>query len=222
MVDASALVPFFIALLALQLSPGPDMMLIIGRGIGQGRRTAFLTAIGATLLAGAVQLPLLALGLASLIQASPVAFNVLRWAGAAYLGWLGTRLLLQSRKSTDAPVSRVPITAGRALREGMISNLTNPKALVFMLAFLPQFVNPHGTLPIAIQLLLLGTLQKLSGFAVLAGIAAGAGGMGDWTSLRPRLIVWQQRFTGLVMLALGIHLLLVSDAHLSISGDRAP
>lgn len=77
MVDASALVPFFIALLALQLSPGPDMMLIIGRGIGQGRRTAFLTAIGATLLAGAVQLPLLALGLASLIQASPVAFNVL-------------------------------------------------------------------------------------------------------------------------------------------------
>ncbi len=83
----------------------------------------------------------------SFIQASPVALNVLSWAGAAYLIRLGIKLLLQSRKF--AYVTRPPVTASRALREGIISNLTSPKERLFMLAFLPQFVNPNGTLPAA-------------------------------------------------------------------------
>lgn len=211
MSELSTLAPFFLALLALQLSPGPDMMLVIGKGIGQGRRTAFLVAVGATMLAGAIQLPLLVLGLASLIQSSPLAFNILRWAGALYLSWLGIKMLLNSRGTTNPTVTLAQISSMKALREGMISNLTNPKALVFMLAFLPQFVNPEGNWPVVMQLLLLGILQKLSGFVVLGSIALGAGGIGEWISRRPHLIAWQQRFTGLVMLGLGVRLFLSGD-----------
>nr|WP_245296689.1 LysE family transporter [Rhizobium bangladeshense] len=69
------------------------MMLVIGRGVGQGRRTAFLSAVGITVLAGAIQISLLILGVGSLLHASLVAFDILRWAGAAYLAWLGVKLL---------------------------------------------------------------------------------------------------------------------------------
>ncbi|MBB3311862.1 threonine/homoserine/homoserine lactone efflux protein [Rhizobium sp. BK196] len=209
---SSTLIPFFLALLALQLSPGPDMLLVIGRGIGQGRRVAFLTAVGGTLAAGLIQLPLLALGIASIIQSSPLAFAILRWVGAAYLIWLGLKLLLKTRGTLDPTVERNPVSSWTALRQGMVSNLTNPKVLVFMLAFLPQFVDPHNGWPVAAQLLILGGMQKLSGFVVLALVALGAGGLGNWLSRRPHLFVWQKRFTGLVMLGLGLRLALTGEA----------
>ena len=209
---SSTLIPFFLALLVLQLSPGPDMLLVIGRGIGQGRRVAFLTAVGGTLAAGLIQLPLLALGIASIIQSSPLAFAILRWVGAAYLIWLGLKLLLKTRGTLDPTVERNPVSSWTALREGMVSNLTNPKVLVFMLAFLPQFVDPHNGWPVAAQLLILGGMQKFSGFVVLALVALGAGGLGDWLSRRPHLLVWQKRFTGIVMLGLGLRLALTGDA----------
>jgi len=209
---SSTLIPFFLALLALQLSPGPDMLLVIGRGIGQGRLVAFLTAVGGTLAAGLIQLPLLALGVASIIQSSPLAFAILRWVGAAYLIWLGLKLLLKTRGTLDPTVERNPVSSWTALREGMVSNLTNPKVLVFMLAFLPQFVDPHNGWPVAAQLLILGGMQKLSGFVVLALVALGAGGLGNWLSRRPHLFVWQKRFTGLVMLGLGLRLALTGEA----------
>lgn len=212
MFDFATLLPFFLALLALQASPGPHMLLVVGRGVGQGRRVALLTAAGATLLAGLVQLPLLALGVASLIQTSPLAFDLLRWAGAAYLVWLGARLLFRSGSGLDGIGAGSPVSDRAALRDGMISNLLNPKVLVFMLAFLPQFVDPNGTWSVTAQLIALGTMQKLSGFVILAGVALGAGGLGNWLSRRPRLLVWQSRFTGIVLVALGLRLALGGDA----------
>ncbi len=212
MLDPATLTPFFFALIALQLSPGPDMLLVMGRGIGQGHRVAFLTAMGATLLAGLVQLPLLALGVASLIQTSPLAFGFLRWAGAAYLLWLGVNLLRQSERSTEAAIKPASVTGWTALWEGAISNLTNPKVLVFMLAFLPQFVDPNSDWSVTTQLLVLGTIQKLSGFAVLPLVAFGAGRLGNWISRRPNLIVWQKRFTGVVLIGLGLRLAFGGDA----------
>jgi len=212
MLDPATLAPFFLALIALQFSPGPDMLLVMGRGIGQGHRVAFLTAVGATLLAGLVQLPLLALGVASLIQSSPLAFGSLRWAGAAYLLWLGINLLRQSGGPTEAAIKPASVTEWTALWEGAISNLTNPKVLVFMLAFLPQFVDPNSDWSITAQLLVLGTIQKSSGFAVLALVAFGAGRLGNWISQRPNLIVWQKRFTGVVLIGLGLRLAFAGDA----------
>ncbi|MCB8820183.1 LysE family translocator [Microvirga rosea] len=205
---------FYMAVLALQLAPGPDMILLLSRGVGQGRRTAVLTAIGMTLLAGLVQLPLLALGVTSLIQASPVAFELLRWAGAAYLVWLGGKLLVGSFRHHGKIVrtSPQPVPDAVALRQGMINNLTNPKAMVFMLAFLPQFVDPDGSWPVTAQLLFLGGVQKLSGFFILVGVALGAGTIGNWLSRRPGLIAWQEGAAGVIMIGLGLRLALSGDA----------
>ena len=117
---------FYAAALAIQLSPGPDMLLVIGRGVGQGRRTAFMSAVRMTLVAGFIQVLLLALGIASLVQASPFAFEMLRWVGAAYLMWLGARPLVGSgRRSVGARGRRRagpsvdPIDQGARSRDGL-------------------------------------------------------------------------------------------------------
>jgi threonine/homoserine/homoserine lactone efflux protein len=214
MLDLPTFLTFYTAVLALQLAPGPDMVLLLSRGVGQGRRTAVLTAIGMTLVAGLIQLPLLALGVTSIIQASPLAFDLLRWAGAAYLVWIGAKLLIASFRGSHALAQRTPqpISDRAALRQGMINNLTNPKAMVFMLAFLPQFVDPTSSWSVTAQLLFLGAVQKLSGFFVLGGVALGTGTIGDWLSRRPGFIAWQERFAGLIMVGLGLRLALGGDA----------
>ncbi|MBM6593824.1 LysE family translocator [Microvirga pudoricolor] len=213
MPDGPTFLTFYAAVLALQLAPGPDMMLLLSRGVGQGRRAAVLTAVGMTLVAGLVQLPLLALGVTSLIAASPLAFDLLRWAGAAYLVWLGATLLVGSfrRHRLDRKAAR-PVSDLAALRQGLINNLTNPKAMVFMLAFLPQFVDPASAWPVTVQLLFLGGVQKLSGFVILGAVALGTGTIGNWLARRPGLIAWQERCAGVVMVALGLRLALTGDA----------
>lgn len=210
MPDPSTLLAFLAAVLAMQVLPGPDIALLVGRGVGQGRRVALWTAVGMTVGAGAVQLPLLALGVASLVRSSPLAYELLRWLGAAYLVWLGARLLRTAGRSTVAVPAQPRVSAFAAAREGVISNLTNPKVAAFMLAFLPQFVDPaHG--PVAVQLLVLGAVQKLSGLCVLGTVALVSGTLGGWIARKPRLVAWQERFTGAVMVALGLRLLLAGE-----------
>src|SRR4051794_27047099 len=94
-----------------------------------------------TVGAGLVQLPLLALGVSSLLRTSPLAFNMLRWCGAVYLFWLGLRLLVWLPTKVDAEVHR-KIRPLVAAGEGMVANLTNPWPMTFMVAFIPQFVDP--------------------------------------------------------------------------------
>ncbi|MGK6312691.1 LysE family translocator [Neorhizobium sp. DT-125] len=214
MPDLATFLTFYAAVLAIQLTPGPDMILVVGRGIGQGRRIALLSAVGMTLLAGIVQLSMLVLGIASLLAASPLAFEVLRWAGTAYLIWLGLKLLVQSGKRANGagPAVLVSMSDGAALREGAINNLTNPKALVFLFAFLPQFVDPAAGWPVAAQLLLLGAVAKLTNFVILTTVALGAGTFGGWLARRPGLVTWQKRFAGIVMIGLGLRLAIAGDA----------
>ncbi|MDR9805625.1 LysE family translocator [Rhizobium hidalgonense] len=213
MLDIGTFLPFYGAVLAIQLSPGPDMVLVIGRGIGQGRRTAILSVVGMTILSGAIQISLLVVGIASILQASPLAFDVLRWIGAAYLIWLGIKLLVRAGgRDRHGPQTPPSISTSKALREGMINNMTNPKALAFLFAFLPQFVDPSSNWPVAAQLLLLGTITKLSNFMILSLVALGSGTFGSWLSRRPRLLIWQERFAGTVMICLGLRLAFSGDA----------
>lgn len=179
-------------------------MLVMARGIGQGRGVALFTVLGMTLGAGLVQLPLLALGISSLVSASPMAFNLLRWAGAAYLVWLGITLLLASPASLNvADMKNVrPLTAAR---EGMIANLVNPWPITFMIAFLPQFVDPNGG-SVTLQLLLLGATQKMTGVLVLGSYAIASGSIGAWIMDRPRVRLWQQRIAGCFIVGLGIRM----------------
>lgn len=212
MLEAAVLIPFAFAVIALAASPGPDLALLIGRGIGQGRNAAFFTAVG-ILLAGMIQVPLLALGFGSVIASSATAFDIVRLAGAGYLAWRGMKLLFGKRQGSDA-ASSTKTTAFAAARDGVVASLSNPKGLIFMLAFLPQFVVPHHG-PVARQILILGITMKLVAFAVEGGIAIVAGALGGWIARHPRLMRWQERLTGGFMIALGLRLAFAGDTRSS-------
>jgi threonine/homoserine/homoserine lactone efflux protein len=119
--------------------------------------------------------------------------TLLRWVGAAYLMWLGVRLIRAAARGEGMSSAAPEISAWRAMREGAINSLTNPKSLLFMFAFLPQFVDP-GTSPVWLQLLLLGAIQKLSGIFSLGGVALASGSVGAWLARRPAFVIWQERF----------------------------
>lgn len=195
----------------MQVPPGPDSMLVMARGIGQGRGVALFTVAGMTLGAGLIQLPLVAFGLSSLIHASSLAFNLLRWAGAAYIVWLGIRLLLSSSATIAAGDIKVlrPLAAAR---EGMIANLSNPWPLMFMVAFLPQFVDPHRG-SVTLQLVLLGATQKTTGVLVLGTYALASGAIGAWIMRHPRAKLWQQRLAGCFIIGLGMRMVIGGSAN---------
>lgn len=196
---------FLLALTLLEISPGPDMMLTIARGVGQGRRIALLTVLGNVFVAGFVQVSFLVLGLVTVVHAWPVALDLLRWVGAAYLMWLGIKMIATS--GTDTRLRKTAkISNWNAVKEGALNSLTNPKSLLFMFAFLPQFVDPV-TGPVWLQLLILGSIQKLAGIVSLGSVAMASGTFGNWLGKRPGFIKWQERFTGVVMIGLGIRML---------------
>ena len=200
-----ALLAFALAVLILQITPGPDMTLILARGIGQGRRIALLTVVGMILVSGFVQVALLVLGVASLLKAYPPALSAMRFVGAAYLVYLGIRIVVASLQGRRLGAKAEEVSSWSAVREGAINNLTNPKPLLFMFAFLPQFVDPAAG-PVWLQLLVLGTLQKLSGALVLGSVALASGAGDEWLHPWPGLLAWQQRLTGFVMIGLGLRL----------------
>jgi threonine/homoserine/homoserine lactone efflux protein len=211
MPESSTYVAFLGALLAYQLSgPGPDMILVISRGIGQGRRVALATAVGCV-MAGAIQIPLLALGLASIINASPIAHETLRWGGALYLTYLGVRLLIGDRSKTDGSrLNATAVSTGTAFRQGVLSNLTNPATLAFMLALLPQFADPSAG-SVTTQLVVLGITMKATGLLILGSVAFAAGSVGVLISRRRSYIVWQERIAGTAMIGLACYLLSVGS-----------
>ncbi|MDX8532779.1 LysE family translocator [Mesorhizobium sp. VK25A] len=211
MPNISTLLTFLAALVVLEITPGPDMMLVIARGIGQGRRIAFLTVVGMVFLAGLFQVGLLVLGVTSLLQAYPSGLVALQWAGALYMLYLGARLIWSSfgsHKNKRVPVTQ--ISDWTAIRDGAINSLTNPKSLLFMFAFLPQFVDPNVG-PVWVQLLVLGSIQKLAGVVSLGSVAMASGTVGQWLKSWPGLLPWQERFTGFVMIGLGLRLLVYGN-----------
>jgi threonine/homoserine/homoserine lactone efflux protein len=212
MPDPTTYIAFLGALLAYQLSgPGPDMILVASRGIALGPKMAFVTAVGCV-SAGVVQIPLLALGLASLINASPLAHEILRWIGAIYLIYVGAKFLLSARhleSSREADIDAPSLWS--AFSQGMISNLTNPQTLAFMLALLPQFVTANGTSPV-LQLVILGLTMKGVGLIVLGSVALASGSAGSWLSGRPRALAWQRGFAGVAMIGLALYMLFAHGA----------
>jgi threonine/homoserine/homoserine lactone efflux protein len=197
---------FVAAVLLMQAVPGPDTILVAARGMGQGRRIALATVFGMTVLAGLIQLPLLAFGLGEIARSHPAIFDVIRLAGAAYLVGLGLRYLLRGgSSSSNAAPQHAPSPAHAAL-QGMFINLMNPNPLVFMLAFLPQFVDPSQG-AVATQLLVLGATQKATGFGVLGLVALASGRLGDRLAARQDIAQWQARIAGAILVALGVWLL---------------
>lgn len=204
--------------LAIQITPGPDMMLVMGRGIGQGYRIAQATALGIA-VAGLVQLPLLAFGISELVTANPWLLDAIRIIGAGYLTYLGLKLIC-AKKPVNPDLSAAHTTFGRAIIDGAIANLMNPKLIVFQLAFLPQFVDTQIG-PIWSQLLILGIVMKACGLVVMSTVALSSRAIGTWIEKYPVWRVIQERFVGAVMILIGLRLLfdLESGSNQSINNN---
>jgi threonine/homoserine/homoserine lactone efflux protein len=206
MFDSTSFALFFIASWALIITPGPDMLYVITRGIAQGRRAGLHSAFGVTsgLL---VHTLLAALGLAALLQTSAIAFLVIKYVGAAYLIYLGIQSF-RAKRDFERSEQQKPIAARAIFWQGFISNVTNPKISIFFLAFLPQFVqSDRGSF--FLQMLILGLLFAVFGIAFLSVIGAFAGQIGGWLSNKPALVNRFHWLTGGVLIGLGIRLAFV-------------
>jgi threonine/homoserine/homoserine lactone efflux protein len=170
MPDFHSLLLFVTAGLALNLTPGPDMLYVAARSTGEGRRAGIVSALG--IGAGTlVHIAALALGLSALLTAVPAAYDAVRYVGAAYLLWLGARALL--RPGSTAATTVAPAPLGVVFRQGVVTNVLNPKVALFFLAFLPQFVDPARGDPVA-QTIALGLLFDVQGTVVNVLVALAA------------------------------------------------
>lgn len=202
----ASIVSFALVVGLLTLTPGLDTALILRTSLLSGRRPAWGVVLGiqaGTLTWGA----LTAAGVSALLAASQLAYDVLRWAGAGYLVWLGARMLWQSRRHGDAGAAlpEQPGQAGfrSAFRRGLLTNLINPKVGVFYVAVLPQFM-PQDVPPVAMGLLLAAVhvAEGLLWSTVLIGFT---GLMREWLR-RPAIKRGLDRLTGLIVIGFGVRL----------------
>ena len=199
--DTSSLGVFVAASVALLIVPGPAVLYIVGRSLRHGRAAGFLSVLGictGTLL----HVVAAALGLTALLRASPIAFSAIRYAGAAYLVWLG----VQALRSGERSIATEPVPHDGALqifRQGVLVNVLNPKTALFFLAFLPQFVNPaRGT--VGGQVLFLGGLFVLLSVISDSAYAFLAGTFGQYLQRSPRFWRSQRYVTSGIFVALGL------------------
>ena len=171
MMDPWILLAFVPAALALNLTPGADMMFCLAQGLRGGARPAWAASLGIS-TGSMVHVTLAGLGLGAIVAASPWLFGVLRWVGVAYLVWLAVKTVRTPLSAGDAP----PVRPSRAFRDGLLVNLSNPKVILFILAFLPQFVDPAR--PILPQFLLMGAVIALGGGIINGLVGQFAAGLG--------------------------------------------
>ncbi|MGP6087232.1 LysE family translocator [Antarctobacter jejuensis] len=169
-IDPLLLLAFIPAGLALNVTPGPDMMFCMAQGLRGGARCGWAASSGVA-LGGMVHVLLAGLGLGALVTALPGAFDVIRWGGAAYLAWIAWKTLRTPIAGSDAPA----LLPARALRQGFVVNITNPKFILFVLAFVPQFIDP--VLPVLPQFLIYGLLMSTGGLIVNGLVGQFAGQM---------------------------------------------
>ena len=202
MPDSRSLALFLAAGLALNLTPGPDMLYVAARGASEGRAAGIVSALGIG-VGTLVHIALVAAGLAALLATVPVAYLALRLGGAAYLVYLGVRAL-RATPGSGGVATLEPAPLGVIFRQGVITNVLNPKVALFFLAFLPQFVDPSRGRP-ALQVIALGLLFDVSGTLVNLAVALGSSRVAArLRSGRSAHIV--QRLTGAVFIALGVRL----------------
>jgi threonine/homoserine/homoserine lactone efflux protein len=200
--DTSSLEVFVAASLALLVVPGPAVLYIVGRSLNHGRRAGVLSVLG--ICTGTLcHVVAAALGLTAVLRASPIAFSAIRYAGAAYLVWLGLRALRSGEASIGTDSGRRRDAPMQIFRQGVLVNVLNPKTALFFLAFLPQFVDPaRGA--VGVQVLVLGGL-----FVALSLVSDGmyallAGTFGQYLQGEPRFLRAQRYLTSGIFVALGL------------------
>ena len=203
MPSLSQLAAFAVASIVLIQVPGPSLLFTIGRALTVGRRDALLSVLG-NALGLLVQVAAVAIGLGALVAASATAFTILKTAGAIYVVYLGIQAIrhrADARAALEARAVARRTTPWGSVRTGMVVGATNPKTIVFFLAFLPQFIDGHAAA--APQLLMLGLVFAL--LAVLSDScwALAASRARDWFARRPARLDKLGATGGVMMIGLG-------------------
>ena len=201
-IEPQQLLMFIAAGWLLNLTPGPDVLYIVSNALRSGTRAGIVAGLGIT--AGCfVHIAAAAVGVGALLAASATAFSVLKWAGAAYLLWMGVRMLLSHKPSGDgagiAPAAAAPLR--KVFLGGFWTNVLNPKVAIFFLAFVPQFIAP-GADNKALAFVLLGVLFNINAIPVNTGWALAAG----WMARRAQGLHWLDRVAGAMFIGFGIKL----------------
>jgi threonine/homoserine/homoserine lactone efflux protein len=208
MIDAHHFLLFLGAATVLAIAPGPGMLYVLARTLAGGRREGVLSA-GGTFLGGLVHVIAAATGLSLVLATSAVAFAVVKYAGAGYLVYLGVRMMISARADTEIDISaaRPPRSP---FRQGVATEVLNPKTAIFFLAFIPQFVN-RGDAGVFWQFLLLGTISVSLNTSADMLVIFLATPIGARLRSSARLRRRQRSATGLTLIGLGAYLALADN-----------
>ncbi len=208
MIDVSVALLFAGACAALTLTPGPDMLLIASRSLSQGRASGFVSLAG--IQAGTYCHALAAaLGLSQLMAAVPAAYDLVRFAGAAYLAFLAWKALTSSSSPLAPDEALTPTPLLRIFRQGLVTNLLNPKMALFVLALFPQFVDPtKGSL--VVQMLAFATILNAIGLIVNGAVILLASKVGSKLASNASIAKRLNQLLGVVFIGLATRLALFS------------
>ena len=219
MFDSTRLFLFLTAAVLLAVAPGPGMLYVLARSLAGGKREGVLSALG-TFLGGMVHVFAAALGVSVVLARSALAFSAVKYAGAAYLCFLGVRMILDARKQDarkpetfSAADFSSAIASGRRnpLWQGVATEVLNPKTALFFLSFIPQFVN-RGTGHVFLQFVALGTVSVILNTSADLVVILLAGPLGKKIRSSPVFRRRQRTVTGAIMIGLGTYLA-ASESH---------
>ncbi len=203
MITGGQLLGFSLAAMVMIVIPGPGVLFVVGRALSHGRRAALTTAAGHAAGCYAVA-ALVSVGLGEVLQRSAAAFVVVKIAGAAYLAWLGIQAIRHRKSLADAFAAvAAPREGWRALRDGFVVGITNPKTYILFGAILPQFVN-RGAGDVPGQMLLLALVAALLGGISDCAWGFAASGVRNWFASSPRRFEMVGGAGGLAMIGVGV------------------
>ncbi|MFK4510614.1 LysE family translocator [Bradyrhizobium daqingense] len=205
MIQFDTLLTYVAVVLGLFLIPGPAVLLVLGRSSVGGHRVGIATGLGIA-TGDLLHTAMATLGLSAVLMTSALAFSLVKYAGAAYLIYLGIRALMERGEDIKLAQSRL-VDTSLAFRQAVLAELLNPKTALFFLAFLPQFVRPdHGS--VVAQLAILGLIFVIMSAIYTALIALVAGQVAGWLTRHRSIGRWQGRVIGTIYLGLGVRMAL--------------
>ncbi|MCW2737134.1 LysE family translocator [Nocardioides sp.] len=206
MPSSSQWVAFLVASILFIQVPGPSLLFTIGRALTVGRREVLLSVVG-NALGLLAQVSLVAVGLGAVVAASATAYTAIKMIGAGYVIWLGVQAIRHRSDARRAMADATPVRRGHPVRIGFTVGATNPKTIVFFVAFLPQFTDPAG--PVAVQTMVLGLVFGLLAVASDSMWALAAGAARTWFASRPTRLDALSATGGTMMIGLGATMLTV-------------
>lgn len=193
---------FLSASILVNLSPGPDMLYTAARSLSQGTKAGIFSTLG--IFTGCLfHITAAVFGLSKIIEESVLLFSIIKYAGAAYLVYLGLKSLLRKTKNETAIKELPALNSPKIFMQGLITNLLNPKVAIFFLSFLPQFINPQSP-HIKEQIAFLGLWFDLQGCLILAVVAILTGTFSKMLQQNRNFWNWQEKITGMILIGLGI------------------